>query len=277
MENTEIVNTPTSLAFSETRITPQNDLALGLKAAHVWGTLGWHDIRQRYRRSVLGPFWFTLSTAILVVVLGALYSSLLQQEVSEYIPYLAIGLVVWQFISISLNEGCNVFLQYGFLIKQSKMPLSTYIYRTAWRNFIILLHSLPVAIIALLGFGKVPGPEIILMPFGLILLLLHAMWVGVVLGILCARYRDVQPIISSLVTVAFFFTPVMWMPEILQDRAWVAQFNPFYHAIEIIRAPILGRPMHLESWLWVIGTLAAGFLFAQYLMQRARNRVAYWL
>jgi lipopolysaccharide transport system permease protein len=263
--------------FSAGQITPSNDLSLGLRASYVWGALGWHDIRQRYRRSVIGPFWFTLSTAILVAVLGALYSTLLQQEVSEYIPYLAIGLVVWQFIGASLNEGCDTFIGSAYLIKESRMPLTIYASRIAWRNFIILLHSLPVAIIALVAFGRVPGPELFLLPLGLALLLFNAIWVGIVLGALCARFRDVQPIINSLVTVAFFFTPVMWSPEILKDRAWVAELNPFYHIIEIIRAPIIDRPIQLDSWLWAIGTLIVGFLMAQYLMVRTRNRVAYWL
>ena len=75
----------------------------------------------------------------------------------------------------------------------------------------------------------------------------------------------------------FLFTPVMWMPEILEDRAWIAHYNPFYHLIEIVRAPLLDRPVYLESWMWSIGLLGVGFMFAQYLMRRARNRVPYWL
>ena len=59
--------------------TPRKDILTGMCSLRIWGTLGWHDIKQRYRRSVLGPFWFTLSTAIMVGVLGALYSSILNQ------------------------------------------------------------------------------------------------------------------------------------------------------------------------------------------------------
>ena len=109
--------------------TQGNDLWVGIGAFQVWGTLGWHDIRQRYRRSVLGPFWFTLSTAIMVIVLGALYSTLLKQEINNYLPYLAVGLVVWQYLASSILEGCNSFIGAAYLIKQIRIPLTVHVCR----------------------------------------------------------------------------------------------------------------------------------------------------
>jgi ABC-2 type transport system permease protein len=257
--------------------TRSDDLLVGIKASRIWGTLGWHDIKQRYRRSVIGPFWFTLSTAIMVVVLGALYSTLLHQDIKDYLPYLAVGLVVWQYLGSMANEGCMAFIGSAYLIKQIRIPLTVHVCRIAWRNFAILLHSLPVVILLMIGFGKWPSWEFLLVPIGLVVLLLHGIWVGVALGVLCARFRDIPPIVTNLVQVVFFFTPVMWSPEILKDRSWVAEYNPLYHLIETIRAPITGRPIHWESWAWSIGLLIAGFAFAQYLMSRYRDRVPYWL
>lgn len=256
---------------------PASDLSRGITAYTVWGTLGWHDIKQRYRRSVLGPFWFTLSTLIMVVVLGLLYSQLLNQEISTYLPYLAVGLVVWQYLASAVNEGCTAFTGSAYLIKQIRLPLTVHVCRIAWRNFVILLHSLPVVIMTLLVFGRWPSVEIFLLPFALLILWLQGVWIGVALGILCARFRDIAPIVTNLVQVAFFFTPVMWSPEILKDRVWVAELNPLYHLIEIARGPIIGRPLLFESWVWAIATLVVGFVFAQFLMKRYRNRVPYWL
>lgn len=254
-----------------------NDLVRGMQSVRVWGTLGWHDIRQRYRRSILGPFWFTLSTAIMVAVLGGLYSTLLQQDAKQYVPFLAIGLVVWQFLSTCATEGCNVFIGAGYLIKQIRLPLTVHVCRQVWRNFIVFLHSLPVVIIALIVFGQWPNANIISLPFGLILLLLNAIWVTIVLGILCARFRDIFPIVSNFIQIAFFFTPVMWSVDILKQRAWVAEYNPLYHLIEIVRSPILGQQTQLISWLWATGLAVFGFALAQWMLVRFRNRVAYWL
>lgn len=254
-----------------------DDLIVGLKAVRIWSTLGWHDIRQRYRRSVLGPFWFTLSTAIMVVVLGALYSTLLHQEVRDYLPFLAVGLVIWGYLSSVVNEGCVAFIGSAYLIKQIRLPLTIHVCRIVWRNFVILLHSLPVVIVLLFVFGHWPRPEFLLVPIGLLLLLLHGVWIGIALGVLCARFRDIPPIVTNLIQVVFFFTPVMWSPEVLKGRGWVAEYNPLYHIIETIRAPLTGRPIHWVSWAWSIGVVIVGFAFAQYLLRRARNRIPYWL
>lgn len=257
--------------------TGQTDIVVGLMATHVWLALGWHDIRQRYRRSVIGPFWFTLSTLIMVGVLGILYSTLLNQEIHHYLPYLGVGLVVWQYISTVVNEGANTFVGAAYLIKQIRMPLTIHVARIAWRNFVVLMHSLPVVFLFLLAFGHRPGWELLLVIPGLFLLLLHGVWVSVVFGILCARYRDVYPIVGNLLQVAFFFTPVMWQANLLKDRAWFAELNPFFHLIEIVRAPMIGEHLELTSWLWSVGVLVIGFLMAQYLMNRSRDRVPYWL
>ncbi len=259
------------------KLKSKNDLVVGILSIRIWATLAWHDIRQRYRRSVLGPFWFTLSMAIMAGVLGTLYSFILNQEISQYLPYLAAGLVVWQFISSSVLEGCTVFIAYGTLIKQIDLPLTVHVCRVVWRNFIILLHSLPIVILIMLFFWKLPNQEIFLLPLGLILLLLNAVWVVILLGILCTRYRDVLPIVSNFLQIAFFLTPVMWSPDILKERGWVANYNPFYHLIEIIRAPIVGQPIQAESWFWSIGLAVVGLLLSQYLMACYRNRVAYWI
>lgn len=255
----------------------KSDVKVGLKATHVWLALGWHDIRQRYRRSVIGPFWFTLSTLIMVGVLGILYSTLLGQEIHHYLPYLGVGLVVWQYISTVVNEGANTFIGSAYLIKQIRMPLTIHVARVVWRNFVVLMHSLPVVFLFLLAFGHRPGIKLFLVIPGLFLLLLHGAWIGIVLGILCARYRDVYPIVGNLIQVAFFFTPVMWQVSLLKDKAWLAELNPLYHMIEIVRAPMINSHLELASWLWSIGLLLVGFALAQYLMQRARNRVPYWV
>ena len=256
---------------------PENDIREGLRVTHVWGALGWHDIRQRYRRSVIGPFWFTLSTAILVSVLGFLYSTLFRQEISDYLPFLATGLIVWQYIASMANESCTVFIEAGYLIKQIRMPLTIHVARIVWRNFIILIHNLPVILVILIVFDRLPGWGILVVPVGVLILMLNGIWIGIVLGILCARYRDIQPIIANFVQITFFFTPIMWMPEILEDRAWVAEYNPFYHLIELIRAPLLGGSVPLQSWLWAAGTIIVGFLSAQWLLCHYRSRVPYWL
>jgi lipopolysaccharide transport system permease protein len=253
------------------------DILVGVYATHVWLALGWHDIRQRYRRSVLGPFWFTLSTLILVGALGYLYSTFLHQDISYYLPYLGIGLVIWQYLSNCVLEGSNVFISSAATIKQLRIPLTVHVVRVVWRNFVIMMHGLPILLVLSLCFGNIPGPEIVLVLPGLLLLSANCVWVAIVLGILCTRFRDVLPIVGNLLQVAFFFTPIMWTTDLLKDRAWVAAYNPLHHLVDIVRAPLLGQISSLQSWLWATLMMAAGFALAQRLMKRYRDRVPYWL
>jgi lipopolysaccharide transport system permease protein len=257
--------------------TGATDIRTALTAPHVWLALGWHDIKQRYRRSVIGPFWFTLSTLLMVGALGFVYSTLLGQSLKEYLPYLGVGLVVWQYISTVINEGCSTFITGSFLIKQVRIPLTVHAIRVVWRNFVILLHSLPVVVVLMMIFGKFPTPNILMLLPGLVLVFLQGVWVVIVVAIICSRFRDVVPIATNFVTIAFFVTPVLWPASQLGDRAWVAELNPLYHTIEIIRAPIMGDNLHWQSWVWSIALLVLGFLFAQYLMTRCRDRVPYWI
>ena len=112
---------------------------------------------------------------------------------------------------------------------------------------------------------------------GLAILFLQGVWVVIVCATICSRFRDVVPIAANFVTITFFITPVLWPSSQLGERAWVAELNPFYHTIEIIRAPVMGGDLHWQSWVWSLGLLVVGFSFAQYLMSRARDRVAYWI
>ncbi|MGB3622252.1 ABC transporter permease [Ketobacter sp. MCCC 1A13808] len=270
---------PADLSSQLTNLEHNNydDMWVGLRATRVWGTLGWHDIKQRYRRSSIGPFWFTLSTAIMATVLGFLYSSLFNADIATFLPYVATGLVIWQYIGAVMTEGCNVYMTSGYLIKQVRLPLTVHVTRMVWRNFVIFFHSLPVVLLMLIALKHWPGVEGFLAIPAILALPLHGVWIATVIGILCARFRDIPPIITNLVQVSFFFTPIFWMPEVLTDRAWLVEFNPFYHVIELIRAPLLGRPLHPESWIWSLGMMAAGYLLAWRLMYKYRDRVPYWL
>lgn len=257
--------------------TGRSDILAGFVATHVWSALGWHDIKQRYRRSVLGPFWFTLSTLIMVAMLGLLYSTLLGQPIAKHLPYIGIGIVVWQFVSTSANEGCSALISSAHLIKQIRMPISIHIWRMAWHNLIIFLHSLPVVIVLMMFFGHSLTWHALLVFPALVLLLLNAVWSGIVFGILCARYRDVAPIVGNFFQVFFFLTPVMWNAEALKSRQWIADFNPFYHIIETIRSPIIGTPIELTSWIVTLTIALFGFIFAQMLMVSFRERISYWV
>ena len=253
------------------------DLVQGAAAHHLWHLLGWQDIRQRYRRSVLGPFWLTLSMGALVAALGTLYGMLFKVEMAVYVPHLALGFIVWALISGVTTDGCGVFINAVSIIKQVGLPLSVHVYRLLWRNFLILFHNAAVFVVVAAIFGVWPGWAGLLAIPGLVLLCLNGLWAALLLGIISARFRDVPPIVASIIRICFFVTPIIWMPELVPQRAMVLEFNPFYHLVEVVRAPLLGEVPALSSWIAVLSMTFGGWILAFAFFRRYRWRIAYWV
>lgn len=253
------------------------DLRRGGTAMHVWGMLGWQEIRQRYRRSTLGPLWLTLSTAALVAGIGPLYGKLLNQDIAAYFPFLAIGLIVWQLLASLVNESCTTFSSAESLIKQLDLPLSVHVLRMVWKNLIIFAHHFVIVLAVLLFFPQNWGWNIALLPLAVFLIALNGWWTGILLGMVGARFRDISPIVGSLVQVAFFLTPVLWSIELLGRHQWTAIWNPLYHFLEMVRAPLLGKAIAPTTWLVIMGVTVAGWALTFVLFSRFRARIAYWV
>ena len=113
---------------------------------------------------------------------------------------------------------------------------------------------------------------------GMVLLCLNGIWLGMLLDAVAARFRDVPPIIASIVRIAFFVTLIVWMPALLPRRAVLPlNLNPFYHVLEVVRAPLLGEVPSAVWWLAIIGItlFGVGAKFAIYVCYRWR--IAYWI
>ena len=240
-------------------------------------TLGWLDIRQRYRRSALGPWWITLSLGITVLAMGILYAKLFKQDIHTYLPFLATGMVFWTLISSLINDGTKVFIEAEGIIKQIPMPFGVHVLRMVWRHLIIFFHNMLVVIVVSLIFDLSPGLNILLFPLVVILIGLNGYWVGIVLGILGTRFRDIAQIVSSLVQILFFITPVMWSPSNIVHRLWIMEYNPLFHILAIARNSLSGGAVPVGSWLVVIGMTLVGWTLAFQLLVRYRGRIAYWL
>jgi lipopolysaccharide transport system permease protein len=252
------------------------DLLDGIRLWPLAWTLAWLDIRLRYRGSVLGPFWLTLSTAVMVGTLGVLYSTLFHVDVQDYLPYLALSQVLWFFLSTVVNESCTAFTQAENIIRAVRMPYFTYALQTLVRNVLVLAHNVAVIIVVDLIFEVWPGWHALLALPAFAVWIIDSLAICLLLGAFCARFRDVGPIVGSIMQIAFFVTPVLWQPEQLGRHAVLLPLNPFFVLIEILRAPLLGHVP--SSATWIAAVLYSLILCAGswVLFVRARGRVAFW-
>lgn len=264
-------------------MTPQYDVAIsdfaqGISAWRMWGRLGWQEIKRRYRRTVIGPFWTTLSLGVFIFVLGLVWAQLWRQNPKTYLPFLCAGMLAWTMVASIITEGCVAFVAGEPLIKQFRFPYSILSCSVAWRNVIVFLHNLIIfAAVAVYGGVPVNGATLLVVP-GLVLVWGNGVWVASLLALVCARFRDIQQVISSLLQISMFVTPIFWAPDQLGPRfAKFVNFNLLFHYVDIVRSPLLGRAPSSWSWAAVgIGTVA-GWTLTLWAYSRFRRRVPYWL
>jgi len=253
------------------------DLRDGLAARELWGFLGWQDIRQRYRRTILGPWWLAISTAVLVLVLGAMWSEIFGVDARAFLPFFAIGYVLWLFLSGVTYEACSAFTQFEKLILLQPIPFSAYLYRIGMRHAIVLAHNATVVALIFLWVGPAWSINYLYAIPGLIVFGAVTLMTAIPVAILCTRFRDLPQIVANVLQVGFFATPIMWRPEALTTFRWVADFNPVTHLIDIVREPLMGARPAIDSWTWSLVILGVSIAIGAWLLGRYAHRVAYWL
>lgn len=243
------------------------------------GTLGWQDVRARYRRSAVGAFWLTISMGVVIGTIGIVFGQIFKSPMEQFLPFLAIGLILWNFISTVITEGCSGFIAAEAVIKQLPIPLPVHILRMVWRNLIILAHNIVIFPLVLLAVQKPLAWVAFLSVPGLVLVVVNLFWATLLMATVCARYRDIPQIITSALQIVFYLTPIMWLPHLLPQRAsaYIVDANPFYHLIEIVRAPLLGEAPQFENWAVSIAMAVLGWLVTLAFYGRYRRRIAYWL
>ncbi len=260
------------------------DLARGFSQHELWLQLGWQDIKQRYRRSTLGPLWITIATGVMALALGLLYSVLFKIPLAEFLPHVTVGLIIWGFISGCIKEGADIFIDNEGLIKQLPSALSVHVYRLVWKQFLFLCHNLVIWVILMLIFPRDLGWEVLLALPAMALLIVNGVWVAMFFGIVATRFRDVSPLLEAGTQLLFYVTPIVWMTSTLEQniqgmdtRANLAQLNPLYHYLEIVRGPMIGTPPSAHHWWVVLGFTAVGLVLALVAMRQWRFRVSYWV
>jgi len=264
-------------SFAASLVNGTRDLCHGLAANELWLSMGWQDIRQRYRRTILGPWWLAISTGLLVLILGFLWSEIFQVEVRKFLPFFAIGYVLWTFLAGAVNEACTGFTQFEGIIKQRRLPLSALLYRIGVRHTVAFAHNAVVIALIVLWSDVTWSRMLLLAVPGLLLFAAVTFLALIPVAVVCTRFRDFPQIVSNVLQVAFFATPIMWRPDALRNYRWIADYNPLAHLLDIVRRPLLGEAPGWESWIWAVCLFVASFLAAAYLLGRYRHRVAYWL
>ncbi len=253
------------------------DLRQSLSLWRLCCKLGWLDVKMRYRGSILGPFWLTASTAVMVGSMGAIYSFLFKMDVRAYLPFLSLSLVLWGFISGLVGESTQCFTLSESMIRAMRMPFGVHAARVVIRNLLVLAHNVVVIVVVFALFHVWPGIALVKILPALALWVLDGVAACILLGALGARFRDIAPIIGSILQMIFFVTPIIWKPDLIRHgRQWLP-LNPFYDLLEIVRAPLLGSTLTTGVIWAAIGFSVLLCAFSCLVFAQVRARLAYWI
>lgn len=253
------------------------DLVNSFQRLGLSWSLAWHDVTSRYRGSVLGPFWITLSMGLMVLGIGFLYASLFNLTLSTFLPYVALGIVFFGVMTGTINEGCETFVLASGMLSQTSLPMFTFVWRTVLRNLINLGHHLVIVVGMLAFYGYWKTANVPLALVGILLMLANASWMSLLAAIASARFRDIPQIVISAMQFAIFMTPVFWLPDRFGKHQIFLDLNPFYHLLHAVRAPLLGQSVEAHSYVVLVAMAVVGWLLTFAIFARTRRRLVHYL
>jgi lipopolysaccharide transport system permease protein len=253
------------------------DLQRAARLLHVIAFMAAGDLRARYRRSVLGPFWMTLGTAAGTVGLGLVWSELLRMDRASFVPSLTAGLIMWQLLSGCLTESTTTYWRQSAILRNLSVPLSMPPIQMLLKHLINFLHNLPVFLAVLLVFRLPVGWATLLAVPGLLLVAANLLWITLLFAMLGARFRDFEYVVGAAMPVLMFLSPVFYRPSYLPFNGRFVWLNPFSHLIEVVRYPLLGAAPPGFVVLTTVAMAVSGWAFTLWLFNAKRNRIAYWL
>ncbi|WP_374573224.1 ABC transporter permease [Phenylobacterium sp.] len=253
------------------------DLRASVDRLGLAWSLAWADVVARYRGSILGPFWITLSMGLMVGGIGLLYAQLFKIPLNDYIPYVALGIVLFGTVTTTINEGCATFTGAANVLSQTSLPMFTFVWRTVMRNLINLGHHLVIIVAVLIWYGYWRKLNLPLAVAGMVLVLANLSWIAMLMGIASARFRDVPQLVMSVTQFAMFMTPVFWKTDAFPQRHAFLAFNPFYHILQAVRGPLLGESVDSLTWAVLVLMALIGWAVTFTVFSLTRRRIVHYL
>jgi len=250
------------------------------RALGIGLVLGWQDIKQSYRRSILGQMWITVGMAVTIAAIGVVFGTIFGTPLRIFLPYLASGFIVWALLTGIINDGTKAFIAADRMINQLPLPKLAHLIRVVWKNILLTGHNIIIFPVVVLIVGGSINETIWLWPIGLALSIISLTGLALFLSVIATRFRDLPPIVSAVMTVAFYITPVIWMRESVSNSEIVQTLltvNPFYHLLQIARMPLLGEFPTLQNWILAILVTMGFWVLGFVTFKKYEDRIAYWV
>ena len=246
------------------------------EAIKIAAVLAWSDMRHRYVRSLLGPFWMSIQMAVTVAVLGSVIGHLSNSDAVSRLPMLALSLTAWAFLNGVVLDATTALQNSASLIKDRALPPVIFLLQCSFRQALFALHNACVPLLLWLAIGpRDIGAAIAALP-GLVLFVVCTFGLSLFLGALATRYRDIKPIIESTLMLAFLSSPIIWTPEMANPNSIIMRLNPLTHLFAVWRDPLATGHVGTASVLYVL-VCAAILAVAGTVTITQLRKAAFWI
>ncbi len=235
------------------------------------------DIKERYIRSIIGPFWITISMLLTIICLGVVFNFLFKQSLEDFFPYLGIGLIFWSYINSTILEACKIGQENRGNFKNYNINYDFYIAKHVIKQTFVLFHHLVIILLIIFWFNIKIEPKIILISISLISSSVLLFYLSKIVFYLSTRFNDLEQIIMSLLTFSFYLTPIIWKKKFLSEYQYLVDYNPFYHIIHIFRSLLLNEPMYLKSLVIVIAMTLVLILVSKIVEMKLKKQLIFWI
>lgn len=273
------MQTSTTLPVRQTGpfTTALHDWSRSLGLASLWTSLALEDLRDRYRRTVLGLLWIVASFALFVLVKVLIFGQLAAVSTAEFGVFVTLGFGLWTYINAMVMDACTAYMHARPWILGTSTPYPVFLLQAVYRNW--LIFGLILLVMAAAMYWKTSPWQLQALAVipALLVYLLTSLWLAAILAPLCARYRDLYHAVQTSMRLIFFATPILWMPEASGQLAMIAHLNPLSHFVAIVRDPLMYNRIPLDSWTVVLVINAVGLLASVFVYALTRRRIAHWV
>jgi|SRR6185295_4092018 len=247
-------------------------------------TLVGRELKVRYRRSAIGFVWTMLQPLLMMVVFYTVFSQLFRFQVPNYPVFALAGILFWNFFSQSIVASMNSLRGNAMLLQKLPVPTAVFPVATVISGVVNLLFALVPLLLVLVvrGFGDgfaSLSPALLFLPVSILLAALFTLGAGLLLAPLAVFFSDVVELVSVLLTVLMYLTPIFYPKEILPEKVrWIVRFNPVRSILEVFRDPIYyGKIPPLTHLGVCVGIAAIALAVGSWAFRRYSDRIPFYV
>lgn len=256
------------------------DLAASLRNPEFWALSSWLDVVVRYRQSRLGLFWLVAPAIVYIWGLGASFAGMMGAPLVEFAAHVGLGYLVFKLVSSVVIESTSAFAASSAFILDGHVRLTDFVLRVIAKALFYFIASLPVLAVALAIFPDLQWAGALPSIGALLLLVVNAVWLGIVCGLLGARFPDIGQLVANIFMFTFLLTPIIWYADSMQEgslRGTLMRVNPFFHMVEAVRSPLLGEPVEMLTLGYLAAMTVVGWVLAVVAYRRYAHYVPLWV